>query len=149
VSVPRRPLDPRVRAYGVGAAILCVMLIAAMSAVSLGVIPTGETSAPTAPLEFVIPRGALAEGTPVVDAAIVIPRQLAFGRLDTAELIIRNEDTVAQRAGPWVVQPGQTFRIRFDEPGVYDFVCTQDRAQSVQVVVNLTDINGVLPAHEH
>jgi plastocyanin len=42
---------------------------------------------------------------------------------------------VANRAGPWVIGAGQTYSIRFDKPGVYEYVCSVDAAESVTITV--------------
>ncbi len=87
-------------------------------------------------LVFVIPAGASQSvEIPGIDSAIVIPTSIEFGPNDVAKITVRNEDTVANRAGPWVVEPGQTYTARFDQPGVYQFDCTVDATESVTVTV--------------
>ena len=87
-------------------------------------------------LVFVIPAGASETvEIPGIDSAITIPTSIQFGPDDVAKITVRNEDTVANRAGPWVVEPGQTYTARFDEPGVYQFECTVDASESVTVTV--------------
>ena len=46
-----------------------------------------------------------------------------------------NEDGTMHRAGPWLVDGGQTYRLKFDKPGVYQFDCTVDASESVTVTV--------------
>lgn len=87
-------------------------------------------------LLFVIPEGASATvDVPTIDSAIAIPTQITFKEGEPAVLSIRNEDTVANRAGPWVIGPGQTYTAKFDEPGTYEYVCTVDATESVTIVV--------------
>ena len=87
-------------------------------------------------LVFVIPAGASQSvEIPGIDSAIAIPTSIEFGPDDVARITVRNEDTVANRAGPWVVEPGQTYTARFDEPGTYQFDCTVDATESVTVTV--------------
>lgn len=87
-------------------------------------------------LLFVIPKGASSTVTiPTIDSAIAIPTDIRFGRGETARVTVRNDDDVANRAGPWVVGPGQTYTARFDEPGVYQFDCAVDAAESVTITV--------------
>jgi hypothetical protein len=87
-------------------------------------------------LLFVIPAGASdIVAVPTIDSAIEIPTDIRFGPDDVARITVRNDDSVANRAGPWVVGPGQTYTARFDEPGVYQFECTVDSNESVTVTV--------------
>lgn len=87
-------------------------------------------------LVFVIPNGASANvEVPTVDSAIVIPTQITFAAGEPAVLSIRNDDSVANRAGPWVIGPGQTYTAKFDKPGTYEYVCTVDASESVTIVV--------------
>lgn len=87
-------------------------------------------------LMFVIPAGASAQvAVPTIDSAIEIPVDIRFGPGDVAKITVVNEDSVANRAGPWVVGAGQTYTARFDEPGVYEFECSVDANESVTVTV--------------
>jgi plastocyanin len=99
--------------------------------------------------EFVIPRGTSARITPITDSALDVPRQIAFGRTDNPTIVVRNEDTVPERAGPWIVQPGQSYRIRLSTAGIYEFSCTQNPSQSVEVIVNIDQVNGSGGVHKH
>lgn len=115
--------------------VAAILLIATLfgSALTLGRITTGDDEGG---LVFVIPDGAAARfAIPTIDSAIAIPTDIRFGPGETARITVRNEDEVANRAGPWVVGPGQTYTARFDEPGVYEFVCTVDASESVTVTV--------------
>jgi hypothetical protein len=101
------------------------------------------TSSPEDPgLEFTIPAGTQVD-VPTIDSAIDVPTDIRFGPDDVAVITIRNEDSVAQRAGPWVVGAGQTYTARFDEPGVYQFDCSVDETESVTVTV--LDQDGQVP----
>ncbi len=87
-------------------------------------------------LLFVIPAKASdLVAVPTIDSAIEIPTDIQFGPGDVARITVRNDDTVANRAGPWVIGPGQTYTARFDNPGVYEFECTVDASESVTVTV--------------
>jgi hypothetical protein len=92
---------------------------------------------------FVIPASAQVE-VPTIDSAIDIPTNITFGSDETAVITVRNDDSIPQRAGPWVVGAGQTYTARFDEPGVYQFDCSVDDRESVTVTV--LDENGEVPA---
>lgn len=83
---------------------------------------------------FVIPAGTIVE-RPTIDSAIEMPTEIRFAPGEFAQISIRNDDRVAQRAGPWVIAPGQTLTERFPEPGDYFFACSVDPAESVTVVV--------------
>lgn len=87
-------------------------------------------------LVFVIPDGRAAElNIPTVDSAIDIPTDIRFGPNDVASITIINEDTTMNRAGPWVIDAGQTYTLRFDKPGTYKFDCTVDPSESVVITV--------------
>lgn len=88
-------------------------------------------------LVFVIPAGASASlAIPGIDSAIAIPTDIQFGPDDVAKITVRNEDSVVNRAGPWVIEAGQTYTARFDEPGTYQFDCSVDASESVTVTVS-------------
>lgn len=85
-------------------------------------------------LRLVIPEGAAAAvDYPTIDSAIEVPTDLVFARGEV--LTITNEDTAANRAGPWVLAAGETLRMRFDTPGEYFYLCAVDEAESVTVTV--------------
>ena len=87
-------------------------------------------------LHFVIPEGASASlQVPTIDSAIAIPTEIVFHAGEPAVLSIRNDDKVANRAGPWVIGAGQTYTAKFDEPGTYEYVCSVDAAESVTITV--------------
>lgn len=89
-------------------------------------------------LVFVIPEGRAAElNIPTVDSAISIPTEIRFTGNDVASITIINEDTTMNRAGPWVIEAGQTYTLRFDRAGTYKFDCTVDPSETV--VVTVTD----------
>ncbi len=85
-------------------------------------------------LTLVIPEGAAAElDYPTIDSAIDVPTELVFEKGEV--LVIRNEDTAANRAGPWVLAAGESLRMRFDVPGEYFYLCAVDEAESVTITV--------------
>lgn len=87
-------------------------------------------------LIFVIPEGRAAElNIPTVDSAIDIPTDIRFGPNDVASITIINEDTTMNRAGPWVIEAGQTYTLRFDKPGTYKFDCSIDPSETVVITV--------------
>lgn len=87
-------------------------------------------------LLFVIPAGSAEKlERPAIDSAIEIPTKIRFGPGEAAVITIRNEDTVAHRAGPFVIDAGQTFVQRFPDPGEYPIACAVDPAESVVITV--------------
>lgn len=89
-------------------------------------------------LVFIIPEGRAAQlNIPTVDSAIDIPTDIRFGPNDVASITIINEDTTMNRAGPWVIDAGQSYTLKFDKPGTYKFDCTVDPSESV--VITVTD----------
>lgn len=87
-------------------------------------------------LVFIIPEGRAAElAIPTVDSAITIPTDIRFGPNDVAKITIINNDTTMNRAGPWLVDAGQKYTLKFDKPGTYRFDCTVDPSESVTITV--------------
>lgn len=119
---------PRLPILALGAAALLLVGIAGMLAWQQRAMNPGLT--------FVIPAGSWTRvAQPTIDSAIDIPTRITFGLNDVPEISIRNEDSVAQRAGPWLVGPGQTYTARFPDPGEYAIACAVDPAESVVVTV--------------
>jgi len=127
----------RARVYRRGGYLMAGMiLITAILSVVYVVVNRHEVEVAAEGLEFVIPKGASETlDVPTIDSAIVIPTQITFAKGEPAVLSIRNEDSVANRAGPWVIGPGQTYTAKFDAPGTYEYVCTVDASESVTIVV--------------
>lgn len=126
----RRRARLRLLAIGVG--------LLAIVAVLLGVqaFAANHQGSTDGGLHFVIPAGASNDlAVPTIDSAIEIPTRIVFRDGEAAILTIRNDDSVANRAGPWVIGPGQTYTARFDQPGTYDYACTVDPRESVTVIV--------------
>lgn len=87
-------------------------------------------------LVFTIPAGASETlARPGWDSAIAIPTDIRFDSPAEAVITVKNLDSVTQRAGPFLVGPGQTFTQRFPEPGRYPIVCTVDPLETVVVTV--------------
>ncbi|MBA2289224.1 MAG: hypothetical protein H0V98_02425 [Chloroflexia bacterium] len=83
---------------------------------------------------LVIPEGSAATlDYPTIDSAIEVPTDLVFEQGET--LTIRNDDTEANRAGPWVLAAGESLRMRFDTPGEFFYLCAVDASESVTVTV--------------
>jgi hypothetical protein len=114
---------------GVGAVVIVIGAIYMIPHLS-------PSTAPESGLVYVIPEGAADQlDLPTIDSAIAIPTSITFTSGEDAMLSIVNNDRVANRAGPWVVGAGQTYSIRFDKPGVYEYVCSVDAAESVTITV--------------
>ena len=121
----------RSRLLLLGSSLAALVLVAALG----GVAAFWQEAEPEG-LVFVIPAGAAERlEMPTIDSAIEIPVDIRFGPDDVARITIINEDGTMHRAGPWLVDAGQTYRLKFDKPGVYQFDCTVDAAESVTVTV--------------
>lgn len=86
-------------------------------------------------LQFVIPVGA-SKTVPNTDIqALDLPDvvTLTIGVSDT--LRIFNADDQPNRAGPFRIAGGSTYRQQFSEPGEFEFVCDVNDAESLTVVV--------------
>lgn len=86
-------------------------------------------------LIYTIPAGASKQFKPIVDEALDFPDviTLTVGLSDT--LRIKNADREPARAGPFKIDPGVTYRQRFQEPGTFPYFCDEDAADSLTVVV--------------
>lgn len=128
VTTVRRPIS-RNRIALTAIAVLGLLVIA-----TLGSFAFGWTGSDAEQTTFVIPDGSAETlDIPTIDSAIEVPTDLVFEKGDV--LVIRNEDSVANRAGPWVLAAGETLRMTFDTPGEYFYLCTVDAAESVTVTV--------------
>ncbi len=88
-------------------------------------------------LLFVIPAGSVdLVAEPGIDSAVTIQTDIRFASGETAAITIRNEDTVAHRAGPFLVAAGQTYVQRFRAPGSYPIACAVDPSESIVVTVD-------------
>ncbi len=126
---PRRASRGRLLLISGGLAAL--LIVAALGGISLFWRPVEVEG-----LVYVIPAGAanLLE-RPTIDSAIAIPTDIRFDPGETAKITVRNEDSTMNRAGPWLIGPGQVYTARFDEPGTYRFECSVDPSESVTVTV--------------
>jgi hypothetical protein len=128
VPHPRRS---RPRLMLLAASLAALVLVGALG----GVSAFWQDATPEG-LVFVIPAGAAERlEMPTIDSAITIPVDIRFGPNDVARITIVNEDTTMNRAGPWLVEAGQRYTLKFDNPGVYQFDCTVDASESVTVTV--------------
>ena len=126
-----RPGRSRSRLMLLAASLAALVLVGALGGVS-----AFWADAEPEGLVFVIPAGAAERlDMPTIDSAIDIPIDIRFGPNDVARITIINEDSTMNRAGPWLVDAGQTYRLKFDKPGVYQFDCSVDASESVTVTV--------------
>lgn len=130
-GVPSRPRRSRFRLMLLASSLATLVIVAALG----GVAAFWQEPEPDG-LVFVIPAGAAERiEMPTIDSAVDIPVDIRFGPGDVARITIVNEDSTMHRAGPWLVDAGQTYRLKFDKPGVYQFDCTVDASESVSVTV--------------
>lgn len=112
--------------------LLALIGLAVVAYLALG----GSDEEPPGGLVFVIPAGASETvEIPTINSVLAVPTHIVFASDEVAAITIRNDDTVANRAGPWVVGPGQSYSIRFENPGEYFFNCAVDPLESVTVIV--------------
>lgn len=109
-------------------------LLVVIAALSLGGIALLWDGGEQEGMILVIPPGSAATlDYPTIDSAIEVPTDLVFEQGDI--LTIRNDDSVANRAGPWVLAVGESLRTRFDTPGEFFYLCAVDATESVTVTV--------------
>ncbi len=108
-------------------ALVLLPLAVAVSAASLLPIDhyTGDT-------RFEIPRGTWAQrmaGKPLA----ILPTHIRV--YSGTNLVLMNQDDVPQIFGPTLIMPGQTFRLPFDMPAEYQFVCSAHTSGFMTVLV--------------
>jgi hypothetical protein len=121
----------RYRPALIGALGFALIIVGAVLGVALLQDDGGELEG----MVFTIPEGSRNRVIPELESAVTIPTDIRFGPDDEAAITIVNEDSVAHRAGPFLVGAGQTYVQRFDAPGEYPIACTVDPAESVVVTV--------------
>ena len=127
---PVRPRPPR-RTTLLGGLLAGIVLLALAAVFAVSNSGPAEQG-----LVFVIPAGSWQRvAQPTLDSAIAIPTKIEFGPNDVPVITIRNEDRIAHRAGPWVVDAGQTYTLRFPKAGEYQIACSVNPLESVTVTV--------------
>jgi hypothetical protein len=83
---------------------------------------------------FEIPKGTYARRR-AGDLVEILPDhiRLTVGLNDV--LLIRNLDDVPQTFGPTIMMPGQSFRLPFERPASYQFVCTAHASGQLTIEV--------------
>ncbi len=123
-----RPRETRRRAVrGLLAALLIPLL--SLSATSCS---DGGASAKGKVVEIVVPAGTQAklDRGELVD---VMPSELYFRVGDTIR--IRNDDTADQYAGPYLVQAGTQFELKYGSPGKYGGLCSLSGGSTYLIVI--------------
>jgi len=81
---------------------------------------------------FDIPKGTWARRM-AGDKVDILPSEIHL--VAGTNLVLRNLDSVPQIFGPTLIMPDQTFRLPFDSPAEYQFVCTAHVNGQLTVVV--------------
>ena len=97
-----------------------VLLAGSVSVASWIAISGGPTRSPRS-VEIVISRGTAAR-IAAGETSSPIPQDLSLVRGDV--LVVRNEDVVDHRFGPFVVPSGQTVSVPQQEAGTSSLICT-------------------------
>ena len=104
-------------------------MVAALAAASL--LACGDDPPPQT-VEIVVPAGTQ-ERLFAGEEVVVMPARLELRVGDT--LLIRNEDSVTQSVGPYLVQAGGEVRLTYGEPGTYEGYCPLSEGQRYEIVV--------------
>lgn len=83
-------------------------------------------------IEIVVPAGT-AERMAAGEKVVVMPPRLEFTVGD--QIRIRNEDSVEQSVGPYVVQAGQELLLRYGKEGTYEGYCPLTEGERYEIVV--------------
>jgi len=101
--------------------LIASLVVAAL--VVLGWAGFAPVSVPSHDELFEIPKGTYARRMAGNKVEILPSRiHLTLGLNDV--LLLRNLDDVPQVFGPTILMPGQSFRLPFERPASYQFVCT-------------------------
>ncbi|HEY8445828.1 MAG TPA: hypothetical protein VIL01_01870 [Thermomicrobiales bacterium] len=134
-AISRQSGQPKRKRSVVGIAAASTLLVVVLALLGINLLRS-EPASNSDGLLFVIPAGSAARlSQPGVESAITLPTLIRFKKGETAAISVRNEDTVVHRAGPFVVNPGETYTMRFPEPGEYPVTCTVDPSESIRVIV--------------
>lgn len=82
---------------------------------------------------FEIPEGTAGRMKKGLLTEEILPEQYSIARGDT--IVVVNLDDVIHTFGPFTVRPGETQRMKFDEPGYYFGVCTVGDHETVTITV--------------
>ncbi|GBD11960.1 hypothetical protein HRbin23_01643 [bacterium HR23] len=77
-------------------------------------------------VRIVVPRGTAERLRRTEDYPVYVefPSELVMVPGQRDALVLRNEDLVAHWIGPFKVPPNQTLTYRFQNPGVYEYICS-------------------------
>lgn len=137
-AAPDGPRSLSARWMGVGGGLL---LVATLVIVLLTVPEPPAPLAATAPndggLYYEIPLGTSETlPAPGITSAVTIPTDIHFHLGPDAAITIVNNDTFPERAGPFMILPGQTFIQRFPNTGAFYFACSVKPSESITVHVD-------------
>jgi hypothetical protein len=107
-------------------ALLVAAVLAAVALVGCGSDPEPQT------VEIVVPAGTQ-ERLFAGETVEVMPARLELRVGDT--LLIRNEDSVTQSVGPYLVEAGGEMRLTYGSPGRFEGYCPLSEGQRYEIVV--------------
>ena len=126
-----KPLrDPRRRQLLRASLVALAVALLTVAATSCGGA-SGDGSSPRV-YDIVVPLGTqdrILRG----ETVSIMPTRLEFKVGDT--LRIRNDDEVAQTVGPYRVQAGTQFELKYNTPGQYGGVCTLSSDSRYEIVI--------------
>ncbi len=83
-------------------------------------------------IEIVVPAGT-SERLAAGEKVVVMPPRLEFTVGD--QIRIRNEDSVEQSVGPYLVQAGQELLLKYGKEGTYEGYCPLTEGERYEIVV--------------
>ncbi len=110
--------------------LILVMVVTVLAAVTTA---CGKTDSGPQVVEFVVPAGT-ADRLALGEKVVVMPDELQLRVGDT--LRIRNDDSVAQAVGPYLVDAGAEFELTYGSPGRFQGVCLLSEGNSYDIVVS-------------
>lgn len=123
--------------------VLCGILALGSCLVAIGWIALAPI-APRSPTErellYVIPKGVTTQKGSNGQFTLPSTIRLMLGVRDI--LVLRNDDEVPMELGPVRLAPGQTYRLRFHQPGALQLACSFHKGIGLVILVDLPPSPG-------
>lgn len=110
-----------------------LLIVVAVILTAGGLTACGEKAQPQGKTtEVVVPAGTDAR-LQAGEKVTVMPSRIEMQVGDT--LLIRNQDTVDQRVGPYFVKAGKEIRLTYGKVGTYEGYCPLSEGERYEIVV--------------
>ncbi len=128
--LPDLLFDLRSRRQRSGTWLVLTLLLAV--GLGSGLTACGDDGPEPRTIEIVVPAGT-SERLAAGEKVVVMPPRLEFTVGD--QIRIRNEDSVEQSVGPYLVQAGQELLLKYGKEGTYEGYCPLTEGERYEIVV--------------